>query len=509
MAPAPAPELDALIEALTRTETERSEAGQVIARGGMGQVEEYLDHGLQRRAARKVLPPGRRNDPQSVRLFIREAQITSYLDHPSIVPVHNVALNGSQLQFTMKLVEGQTLFARIADAPMPSRTELYELVEIIARICDALALAHSRGVVHCDVKPENIMTGRFGEAYLMDWGVARFLPGGAAAHAEKWSFVEPAVSDGVAGTLAYMAPEQARGEARNIGVHTDVFGLGATLYQALTGKPPYHDLSYLRAHDRATRGQFPSAREATPDRELPPALLAVLERALAPKIEDRYPDIDHLKADLMAFLHGEFTFPVTEFMAGDYIVTEGDSGDCAYIIEQGHCNVLKEIDGEQVLLRVLGPGAIFGETAVLSRGPRTASVVASSDVQTQLVTGDALLGEVETMRPWMGQVIRTLADRFRDRETKSPDRAPSTRRTPTHADLARRLVMLAATYGDRRGDDLTLEWDYLPADLHAELTASPAAVRQQLARYPQIQLQPVETLVYITGWRQLAERLRE
>ena len=224
----------------------------------------------------------------SVRRFVLEAQITSALEHPNIVPVHVLGEGSDGLPcFSMKLVEGRTLRAEILDEaglPWPSG-RLDQLVQVLLEVCDAVAFAHSRGAVHCDIKPENITVGEFGQVYLMDWGVAR-------------------------------------------------------------------------------------------------------------------------------------------------VVTEGEPGDTAYIIVAGRCEVFREVDGRRVSLRELGPGEVFGETAVFTAKPRTASVEAIDDLTVMRVTGDLLIEQIGLFSH-AGAFVRSLAERFRQidsqlgRDSMQPSAPPS------------------------------------------------------------------------------------
>src|SRR5579862_1492985 len=143
-----------------------------IARGGMGSIRRIYDNELRRPLARKVIDPRLGADPYSAQRFIDEARITGMLDHPNIVPIHELAADDrTQASYTMKLVEGQTLTALIA--AQKTRRDLEHILQCVIKVCDALAFAHSRGVIHRDLKPDNIMVGSFGQVYVMDWGLAQ------------------------------------------------------------------------------------------------------------------------------------------------------------------------------------------------------------------------------------------------------------------------------------------------------------------------------------------------
>lgn len=227
------------------TSTSKSESRYAIvgelARGGMGVVYQGHDHDLDRRLAVKVLREELRTNPQAVQRFYAEAQIGGQLQHPGIVPVYDLGLSEEQPYFTMKLVEGETLAKLLGQRPSPS-FELSRLLKVFEQICQTLAYAHAQGIIHRDLKPHNIMVGAFGEVQVMDWGLAKSLKHDlnlSGPSVDSTARDQMLSQPGMAmGTPAYMAPEQARGEIEQINERADVYGLGAILYQILTGKAP-------------------------------------------------------------------------------------------------------------------------------------------------------------------------------------------------------------------------------------------------------------------------------
>ncbi len=250
-----------------------------LGRGGVGVVYRVRDPDLGRDLALKMLRHWEREEPEILRRFVEEAQIGGQLQHPSIVPVHEMGLlNGTTPYFTMKLVKGETLAALLKRRRDPAE-DLQRFLSIFERVAQTLAYAHSRGVLHRDLKPSNIMIGAFGQVQVMDWGLAKVLHEGgihderrpAGAHLQSQvTKIETIRTDGsgsdslageVMGTPAYMSPEQARGQVQELDERSDVFGLGAILCEVLTGKPPYTGTHRREIHRHAAAAALDDAYE--------------------------------------------------------------------------------------------------------------------------------------------------------------------------------------------------------------------------------------------------------
>ena len=377
----------------------------VVGYGGSAVVRQVFDNVLLRRVAKKAFTAA--SEGAQAR-FLAEAQITAQLEHPNIVPVHEFGTDdGGRAFLSMKLVTGSTLSEWLADLG-ERRLEpqhLGELLEVLMRVCDALAYAHSCGVTHRDLKPGNIMVGSFGQVYLMDWGIAAL--GCQEVAAEPVQTSVDLESTGVSGTPSYMAPEQVAGDELGCDERTDVFALGGVLYTILAGRPPHTGSSTREVLFRAMRGEIPPPDEVVEHAVMPARLVRIAMKALSQDPEDRYPTVEAMRAELIAFQRDAWQLPTRQFAAGEPIVCEGHAGEEAFVIVRGTCQVERESQG---VVDTLGAGRVFGELAILTGNPRDATVRATTDVVVQVVSRQELeqgLG----LDSWSGRFVKALAAR--------------------------------------------------------------------------------------------------
>ncbi|MDP7035322.1 MAG: protein kinase, partial [Planctomycetota bacterium] len=294
-----------------------------INRGGMGEILRALDPHANREVAIKILPHERRDHLRACSKFLQEARLTAGLDHPNIVPIYEVGFSSEWgLYYSMKLVQGKTLAETLALCRPGGRLGVYgrgRALRDFLKVCEAMALAHSRGVIHRDLKPSNIMLGAFGEVVVMDWGLAKQIDTGRDSHESEilgpFGVSRDSVTSGssspyttvegaVMGTAAYMPPEQAAGQISEIDVRSDIYSLGAILYEILTLTPPFRGRDRNVLMDQVRSGKFDPPGERAPEERVPRELEAAVLKAMSRKKEERYAQVDALQADIEAFLEG-------------------------------------------------------------------------------------------------------------------------------------------------------------------------------------------------------------
>jgi tetratricopeptide (TPR) repeat protein/tRNA A-37 threonylcarbamoyl transferase component Bud32 len=300
------------------------------ATGGIGQVWLVRDEALGRDIALKELRPDRADDGQLEARFLMEARITGKLEHPAIVPIYELARRPEDNKpfYTMRFIKGRTLSAAVEEyhqhrrAGTASPLDLQKLLGAFVSVANALAFAHSRGIVHRDLKGANVVLGDYGEVMVLDWGMAKAGVGGqeSAVSSQQSSAEQGSQAHGmqlqevsasplvtapgqVIGTPAYMAPEQACGDISRINARTDIYGLGAMLFEILTGQPPHDGASTLEVLDLILTRPTPQTRDVLST--VPRALDAICARAMAKEPDARYATASALADDLGRWLAGE------------------------------------------------------------------------------------------------------------------------------------------------------------------------------------------------------------
>ncbi len=289
-----------------------------LAAGGMGEVWIAEDKHVGRQVAVKRIRQARLGNADFEARFLFESQVMGQLEHPCIIPLHDLGRNeAGELYSVMKLFRGSSLKQRLTEFHSAKKqdwqrqVEFRRILEAFASICHAVAYAHSRGVIHRDIKPDNVMLGDYGETTLLDWGLAKAVHSGSDSVETQPSPDKIYMTTGpstthagaIVGSPFYMSPELATGQSECVDEKTDVYLLGATLYEILTGQPPRSGSSTLELIELAQHTSVPPPRKI--DLQIPKPLEAVCLRAMAHRREDRYSSATALAHEIEKYLAGQ------------------------------------------------------------------------------------------------------------------------------------------------------------------------------------------------------------
>ena len=405
--------------------SDRYSQSATVGQGGMGIIRSVSDKNLKRTLAMKILSTKFVGDENIINAFIEEARITAQLQHPNIIPVHDIGQNSEDNSYfyTMKLVDGESLQDIIdklteGDIEYKKKYNIFTLLNIFRKVCDAVAYAHSKGVIHRDIKPGNVMVGYFGEVLLLDWGLAKYS--GKEEETEKVSIKEqlsetnidiPLMTmDGIIkGSLAYLSPEQASGEIKLIDNQTDVFLLGATLYHMLTLKAPYTSKNIVEIIYKAENGQFTHPNETEHGSRIPEAIVNLILKAMSLDKDTRFQNVEEMITKLTDYIEARNVSDYRVYNKGDLLISVNELGEDTFIIISGKVEISRIIDGKSTVVEILEPGAVFGELAPLTHSLRSATATAVGKVEVMVISKQLMFDELRKLPPWLEKIVFNLA----------------------------------------------------------------------------------------------------
>ncbi len=401
-----------------------------LVSGGMGSILDVMDQDLQRPLAMKVILSKFKGKEDTLTDFIAEAKITGLLEHPNIIPVHELSLTQETgLFFTMKLLtQGEALIdilneIRKGNPEYVEKYNTYHLLNIFRKVCDAVSFSHSRDIVHQDIKPHNIMVAPYGEVLLMDWGIATFVgdleaekdPAMREFHAHIMALTQ-GKDDIIKGSPTYMSPEQVQGDPRFLDRRSDIFLLGATLYHMFTFEAPYFGKDIYEIIHKAEAGELIPPQLRNPSRQIPEEICRIIMKAMAHEKADRYQRVEELASDIDDLISGKWSQQEKRmFSAGEMLMRQGETGEEAYLILKGKVQVFIETDDRRVDLATLKEGDVIGEMALISKEKltRSASVEALERTEAAVLTKHVISQNLKKLPPYMEKIVSTLTDRLR------------------------------------------------------------------------------------------------
>lgn len=398
-----------------------------LGEGVAAEVHGVFDTYLRRVAARKQLNSEHLNNPDVVQAFVNEMILLAGLKHPGIAPVYDALISEKgDPAYIMALTEGESLNQLMHIDPRTGEggaLSINQAVQILAKISETLTYAHDRGVLHLDIKPENIILGHYGEVMIMDWGAAcvydqqRYTQTYMAMAGEiKVSSLGTENKDLVMGTPMYMSPEQLQGSRDELQPTSDVFSVGVLLYQMLTGCLPFKASTLKDMVDRICNYEHIPVNELNPD--IPLNLSRLCDKMLQKYPPDRYQTFDEVREAIENYQRSAAGFPTKSYKAGEVIFHEGDPSDYVCIVVSGRVRIMVNNNGQQTEIVQIGPGQPFGELAALTGNLRTATAIAAEKSVIRVISREDIATEIDKLSPWVGGIIRALTERIVDMNAK-------------------------------------------------------------------------------------------
>jgi serine/threonine-protein kinase len=387
-----------------------------LGRGGMGQVMLAHDQILNRDIALKTLLPDSSGDAHTRARLLQEAQITGILEHPSIIPIYDLgALSNRQPFYTMRVVRERSLDQIIREMGHGGEHvhSLTQLVSILRQVSLAVHYAHDRGVIHRDLKPENILIGSYGEVFIIDWGVAKVVDPELRAMSLSPSQTEEL---GVlVGTPQYMAPEQAQGQNDQIDERSDVYALGAILYEVLTLRPVFRASNVLSLLFKAVEEAPVAPSQCAADRSIPRELEEICLKALAKSPEQRFQSAEEMADELELFLEGVKERERRNQMALDATNQADLAREDYHQTQQRHAEAMRKLSHEKLNMTSWAPHQEKERVWQLEQRVEDLQV----EVERHFSEATRLYGQALGHQPEMSEARKALADLYWERFRQS------------------------------------------------------------------------------------------
>ncbi len=392
-----------------------------LGSGATAKVGRVLDKHLNRIVAQKVFHAELTEDERLLRTFLNEARLVGYLSHPGIVPIFDLSVSAeTPLNYTMPIVDGNSLGELMHADPATGNGQalaIAEALNILIKLCETLNYAHDKGVLHLDLKPDNIVVGEFGEVLIMDWGTGRLKdPTKYAKHLHEATEHNVSVNfeseddDLFLGTPKYMSPEQTTASRNELNYASDIFSMGIIAHQLFSGIHPFHAKDLPSLFSAIQSEEVPRLDQTDPT--LPARLAEIVSRMLAKSTAARYASFSEVLEDLNTLRTAGAAFESRTYEQDEVIFSQGDPSEYAFTIVSGEVQVSINVEGDEKIMSTLGAGSIVGEIGVITGQARTATIKTLCATQISVLKKAQLESELEKLSPWVGQLIEGLADRF-------------------------------------------------------------------------------------------------
>lgn len=414
-------QVEKILDFLTKSDRYRrlDELGEGVAATVYGVFDTYL----RRVVACKQLNRDHMDNPDIVQTFVNEMVLMGSLNHPGILPVYDALRNKEgDLAYVMALAEGKSLDrlmqidARSGDGHPLS---LGKSVRILSKISETLTYAHDRGVLHLDMKPENVVLGHYGEVTIMDWGAAYVYD--KSKYTQTYKAMDGKITVGslgvesrdlVMGTPMYMSPEQLQGSRANLTPASDVFSVGIMLYQMLTGRLPFKGDTLKNMVDQICNHEALPVHEVNTD--IPLNMSRLCMKMLYKDPVRRYQNFVEVREAIDNYQRSAVGFPTCSFKKGEVIFHEGDPSDYLCILVSGRVGIVVSSDQGDKEIAEVAINQPFGEVAALTGLPRTATAVVKADAVVRMISQEDVTEEIDKISPWVGSIITTLIERLLD-----------------------------------------------------------------------------------------------
>jgi len=391
-------------------EKERYLTLRKLGAGALSDVSCFFDKYLHRKVAVKVLKEKHLQHFQLVESFLNEIKLISFLDHPGVISLYDAFLIEKKMPaYAMKLIQGNELLKSYKQKSQS------QLLEIFAKICETLAYVHDKGIIHLDLKPENIMLGEYGEVMIMDWGIARFYNQEPYYEylKEVKGITPPPIIEHISlgsGTPLYMSPEQVTQKRDQLTPSSDIFSVGIIFYEMLTGITPFSAKTRQGIFDKVC--SYNPVEMYRLNANIPLELSKICMKMLAKDPAERYSSFKDVLKDYDAFQNSGDAFAIKTYQSEEIIFAEGDLGDYAFTIISGCVEVIKVTEKGTVILAELGAGEIVGELAIFTNQLRSATIRAKEKTKIKIMKREDITEELDKLSPWVKSIITGLSKRF-------------------------------------------------------------------------------------------------